>query len=55
MQLIKHQNKHFKSVKFVDLSISCFGVFSKEYHAFLYLREADIKWIAIVCVKRASQ
>ena len=33
--LITDQKKHFKSVKFVNLSISCLGVFSKECHTFL--------------------
>jgi hypothetical protein len=33
--LITQQKKQFKSVKFVNLSISFLGVFSKECHSFL--------------------
>ena len=34
-ELIGEQNEHFNSVKFVNLSISSLGVFSKEYSTFI--------------------
>jgi hypothetical protein len=34
-ELIREQNEHFNSVKFVNLSTSSLGVFSKEYSTFI--------------------
>ena len=38
-ELIKEQEKHFKSVKFVNLSISALGVFDKESSTFIDMLE----------------
>ena len=35
MNVIKEQKKHFKSVQFINLSISALGVFDKESSTFL--------------------
>ena len=34
-QLIREQSEHFKSVKFVNISMSCLGVFAKECSTFM--------------------
>ena len=43
MDVIKEQKKHFKSVEFINLSISALGVFDKESSTFLkMLNDLDV-------------
>ena len=43
MNVIKEQKKHFKSVQFINLSISALGVFDKESSTFLkMLNDLDV-------------
>ena len=51
---MKEQRKHFNDVKFVNISISCLGVFAKESSSFLKMLD-DIKFddnYKMFCVKK---
>ena len=52
MNVIKEQKKHFKSVEFINFSISALGVFDKESFTFLkmlnYLDVSQTKY----CIKK---